>query len=148
MLSVMVTFASRALLIALFFPFSALDKWLNGSQAIDQAAQVFPRRSWAIAAIVAGVCVEVGMSLAVLSGVADRLAALALAAYCMATAFGWKRFWSMRGFRLKGASAARETFWDFMKNLSVAGGFLMGALGPNAAIALVVLDHPFASTHP
>jgi putative oxidoreductase len=132
----------------LFLPFSALDKILNYKAAVGQAAQVMPARLIATTLIFAGFVVEVVMSLAILTGVADRLAAFILAGYCLGTALLWKQFWKAPDFRLRGASRGRETFWDFLKNLALAGGFLLLALGTNAAGVQRFLDHPLASTHP
>ena len=119
-----VVFAVRALLVLLFLPFSALDKILNFDQAVEQAAQAIPKRSLALLMIFAGFGVEVLMSLAVLSGIADRMAALVLAVYCIVTAVLWKQFWKEPDFRFKGASSGRDVFWDFLKNFALAGGFL------------------------
>jgi putative oxidoreductase len=69
------------------------------------------------------------MSLAILTGIADRLAAFILAGYCVVTAMLWKQFWKAPDFRLKGDSRGREVFWDFLKNLALAGGFLLLAFG-------------------
>ena len=44
-LSIAVTLSARVLLVALFLPFSALDKVLNFKQAIDQAVEAIPDRS-------------------------------------------------------------------------------------------------------
>jgi putative oxidoreductase len=88
------------------------------------------------------------MSLAILVGVADRLAALILAGYCVVTALLWKQFWTEPDFRLKGKSDGREVFWDFLKNVALAGGFLLLAFGSNAAGVGSFLHHPLASSHP
>ena len=77
---IFVAFAVRALLVLLFLPFSALDKILNFKQAVGQAAEAVPSRSLAAVMIFAGLGVEVLMSSAVLTGIADRMAALVLAA--------------------------------------------------------------------
>ncbi len=148
MLSIAVAFAVRLLLVALFLPFSALDKVLNFRAAVDQASEAAPGRPAAVAMIMAGLLIEVFMSLGVLTGVADRLAALILAVYCLATAVLWKRFWAQPGFRLRGASPARDLFWDFLKNLAVAGGFLLISVGATARDTGPIWAHPFASTHP
>lgn len=100
------------------------------------------------ALIVTGLLVEVFMSLGVLTGFADRFAAFVLAGYCAVTALVWKPFWRQRDFRLRGKSAGREVFWDFLKNFALAGGFLMIAFGPNAGSAMRFFHAPFASTHP
>ena len=88
------------------------------------------------------------MSLAVLTGVADRLAALVLAGYCVITAVLWKQFWRAADFRLQGPSQGRAMFWDFLKNLAVAGGFLMLAFGSNASGVRGFIENPLNSSHP
>jgi len=148
LLSVVVIIAVRCLLVALFLPFSALDKLLNFSQAVDQAAAAVPARWGATLLIWIGLGIEVVMSLAILTGVADRLAAFILAGYCLITAVLWKRFWKAPDFRLKGPSGGREIFWDFLKNLALAAGFLLLTFGTDAAGARRFWSHPLASTHP
>ncbi len=147
-MTALVAFFSRLCLIALFFPFSALDKIINHGSAVKQASEAFRSALMAQALIAAGLFVEVVMSLGVLTGVADRLCAFVLAGYCMVTALLWKQFWAKPDFRLRGQSAGRELFWDFFKNFAVAGGFLILAFGPNGAGLHALLQHPFGSTHP
>ena len=148
MLGVCLQLMVRCLLVMLFLPFSALDKLLNFPQAVAQAAEAVPRRGLAVALIVAGFGTEVVMSAAVLTGVADRLAACVLAVYCLATAVLWKPFWKTADFALRGTSHGRDLFWDFLKNLSLAGGFLLLGLGTDAVHANAFLEHPFASSRP
>jgi len=148
MMSIGVAFASRCLLVLLFLPFSALDKLLNFGQAVDQAKAAVPNRMLARGLIGIGFGIEVLMSAAILSGVADRAAATVLAAYCVATAILWKQFWKTPDFTLRGVSRGRDVFWDFLKNLALAGGFLMLATGTNAAGVRTFLDAPLASSHP
>ena len=148
MLSALVAFGVRCLLVGLFLPFSALDKILNFKQAIAQASQSVSSRVLATALIGCGFGVEVVMSAAILSGVADRLAALVLAVYCLVTALLWKQFWKQPDFRLKGVSAGRDVFWDFLKNVALAGGFLLLAFGSNATGVRRFVHHPLKSSHP
>ena len=148
MLSILVVFAVRCLLVGLFLPFSALDKILNFKQAIGQAAQAVPSRMLATALIACGFGVEVFMSLAILTGIADRLAAFILAGYCIVTALLWKQFWKVSDFRLKGESRGREVFWDFLKNVALAGGFLVLAFGADASGVSRFVSDPLASSHP
>ncbi len=143
-----VIFAVRGLLVVLFLPFSALDKILNFNEAVGQASQATSMRWLAMSLIGAGLFIEITMSLLVLTGIADRLAAFILAGYCIATALLWKRFWKGGDFRLKGPSKARETFWDFLKNLAVAAGFLLITFGTTAVGVQQFLHDPLASTHP
>lgn len=88
------------------------------------------------------------MSIAVLTGIADRIAAVILATYCVVTALLWKQFWKTQDFRLRGPSRGREVFWDFLKNLAVGGGFLALAFGASANGFERFLAHPLASSHP
>jgi putative oxidoreductase len=141
-------FLARLLLVLLFFPFSALDKILNFKDAVAQASQAAMTPWRAKLLIFAGFALEVSMSAAILSGIADRLAAFIMALYCVLTALLWKQFWKGPGFRLKGRSAARDVFWDFLKNLSVAGGFLLLAIGANGSGITELWTHPLGSTHP
>jgi putative oxidoreductase len=147
-LSILFALASRCLLVMLFLPFSALDKLLNFGRALDQAEQAAPSRPLAAILVLGGLGIEIVMSLAVLVGVADRLAAVVLAAYCVVTAVLWKQFWKAPDFRLQGPSQGRETFWDFLKNLAVAGGFLMLAFGSNASGFTRFIENPLDSSHP
>jgi putative oxidoreductase len=148
MLSILLAFLARLLLVLLFLPFSALDKALNFSAATQQAQKQTSSPWLARLLIVCGFAVETVMSLGVLTGVADRFAALVLAIYCIVTAVMWKQFWREPDFRLVGASQGREVFWDFLKNLAVAGGFLMLAFGASASSVQAFLDAPLASHHP
>jgi putative oxidoreductase len=148
LLSLAFAFAARLLLVGLFLPFSALDKILNFRQAVGQAAEAFPSRWLATGMICAGFGIEVVMSLLILAGIADRMAALIFAGYCIVTALLWKQFWKQPDFRLQGASRGRDTFWDFMKNLALAGGFLALAFGPGVTGVASFLAAPLASSHP
>ncbi|HEY5337940.1 MAG TPA: DoxX family protein [Rhizomicrobium sp.] len=148
MLSALVAFGVRCLLVGLFLPFSALDKILNFKQATVQASQAVSNRLLATALIGCGLGVEIIMSAAILAGFVDRLAAFILAGYCIVTALLWKQFWKEPDFRLKGSSAGREVFWDFMKNVALAGGFLLLAFGSDAVGVVRFIHHPLQSSHP
>jgi putative oxidoreductase len=147
-LSIIVVFVTRCLLVMLFLPFSALDKIINFPQAVGQASQRISDREIAKIFIYIGFGVEVLMSLAILTGVADRFAAFILAGYCIVTALLWKQFWTKPDFRLKGDSQGRETFWDFLKNLALAGGFLLLAFGANTKSLQSFISDPLASSQP
>jgi putative oxidoreductase len=144
--ALLVTAATRCLLVALFLPFSALDKIVFYKNAVDQADEICPYRWMAIVLIACGLAIEIVTSLAILSGVLDRLAALVLALYCMATALLWKQFWRTRAFWR--TPAALGPFWDFLKNFSLAGGFLLLAFGTSVTSARTFFADPFASSHP
>lgn len=148
MLSILMILAVRCLLVMLFLPFSALDKVLNYRQAVDQAALAIKSRPLAALLIVVGFGVEVLMSLGILTGLFDRFAAFILGGYCIVTALLWKQFWKADDFRLKGVSRGRDIFWDFWKNIALAGGFLILAVGPDAGAVRQFWHHPLASSHP
>jgi len=147
-MGVAIAFVVRLLLVLLFLPFSALDKILNFKGAVAQARQAAPPPGLAILLILAGLGVEIGMSAAILIGMADRLAALVLAAYCIATAVLWKQFWRPGDFWSNPNGQARSLFWDFWKNLALAGGFMLLTFGATAQSAQAFLAAPFGSTHP
>lgn len=148
MLNIVLVAISRCLLVLLFLPFSALDKVLNFCDAQAQASIAIRNRTLSRLAILSAFSIEVIMSLAILSGVADRAAALVLAAYCATTALLWKPFWKSGDFRLQGPSRGRDTFWDFLKNFALAGGFLSLTFAGHAVGVGEFLRHPLDSSHP
>lgn len=138
----------RCGLVMLFLPFSALDKLVGFQDAVKQAQEVFKPRAVATVVLMCGLAIEVVMSLGVVTGVADRMAALVLAAYCAATALLYKRFWQPGDFWMPGESRARSLFWDFLKNLSLGAGFLLIVVGPDGSGLRPFLAHPLASSSP
>ena len=145
-MSTLVPLAVRYLLVVLFLPFSALDKILNFKGAVGQAKELTGSAGPATALILVGVTVEIVMPLAILTGTADRLAAFIMAGYCCVTALLWKQFWKPGDFWAGSDSKGRTLFWDFLKNFSLAGGFLLITFA--GATLAQVLQNPFASTHP
>jgi putative oxidoreductase len=143
-----ITLALRYLVVMLFLPFSALDKILNFKGAVAQAREAIPSDGAARLAIVAALCIEIIMPLGILTGVADRLAALILAGYCVITALLWKQFWKPGDFWSTGSSRARDLFWDFLKNLSLAGGILLITFGTDVRQVAALLSDPQLSSHP
>ena len=138
----------RYLLVALFFPFSALDKLFNFRGAVGQAEAIFRFPALARGSILVGLCIEIVMPVGILTGTADRLAALILALYCLATAILFKPFWRPGDFWHRGDSKGRDLFWDFLKNCSLAGGFLLITFATSAHGVHAFVAHPFGSTHP
>jgi putative oxidoreductase len=144
----LVALAVRCLLVILFLPFSALDKIINFRGAVAQAKQIVPSAAAAAALILVGLGVEIVMSLGIVTGIADRLSAFVLSGYCVATALLWKQFWAPGDFWRAGESKGRDLFWDFLKNCSLAGGFLLITFGTaDQAVGSFLLD-PLASSHP
>ena len=138
---------ARCGLVLLFLPFSALDKVLNFNGALKQAHEVFAARWLATTVLLTGLAIEVVGSLGVVTGIADRAAALVLAGYCAATAVLFKRFWAP-GDWSDPDGKARNLFWDFCKNLSLGAGFLLIVVGTDGTGLRPFLDHPFASSQP
>jgi putative oxidoreductase len=143
-----VTLVVRYGLVLLFLPFSALDKVLDFAGAVEQAREVFRPRALGIAVILAGLAIEVLMSLGVVTGIADRAAALVMAGYCALTAILFKRFWAQGDFWSDPGGNGRALFWDFLKNLSLGAGFLLITVGTDGAGLAPFLAHPLASSHP
>ena len=135
-------------LVVLFFPASALDKILNFKGAVKQAKQVFSSNVVAVMLILVGVFVELVMPLGILSGIADRLAAFIMAGYCAVTAALFKRFWEPGDFWASGESKGRELLWDFLKNFSLASGFLLIVVGLDGHAWQSFIADPLASSHP
>jgi putative oxidoreductase len=138
----------RCGLVVLFLPFSALDKIFNFSGAVGQASETFAFRPLAVAAIAAGLGIEIFMSLGIILGIADRLCAFVMAGYCAITALLWKRFWAQGDFWAGPASKGRGLFWDFLKNLSLGAGFLLITVGPTGGGLSHLVHSPFQSTYP
>ncbi|MDT7952043.1 MAG: DoxX family protein [Acetobacteraceae bacterium] len=145
---VVVAFGLRVLLVILFLPFSALDKTLNFGGAVKQAKQITSSTALAAGLILVGLGIEIFMSLGIITGIADRAAAVVLAGYCGMTAILFKQFWTPGDFWKKGESQGRTLFWDFLKNFSLAGGILLVTFGTTAATVPRFFDAPFSSTHP
>ena len=135
-------------LVILFFPASVLDKVFNFEGAVGQASQVFKVRPVAVGLILAGIFVEIVMPLGILSGVADRLAAFIMAGYCAVTALLFKRFWEPGDFWKAGESKGRDLLWDFLKNFSLASGFLLITIGLDGHAWSSFIHKPLASSHP
>jgi putative oxidoreductase len=146
--SIALIFLIRLFLVLLFLPFSALDKALDIRSAVAQAEEAVPNRVGAAALIMVGLCIEVFMSVGVVSGIADRVCAFVLAGYCGMTALLWKQFWVPGDFWTAREGKARALFWDFWKNLALAAGFLLIALGTNATSISQLIAHPTISTYP
>jgi len=147
-LSVGLALAVRIVLVLLFLPFSALDKVLNFRGAIGQASEVASNRTIATVLILGGLCIEVFMSLGVVTGIADRACAFVLAGYCVVTALVWKQFWKPGDFWASSAGKGRTLFWDFLKNFALGAGFLLITFGPDGSAARQFFAAPFASSHP
>lgn len=135
-------------LVLLFLPFSALDKILGFKHAVAQAREVFKPRALAVGVLLCGLSIEIACSLGVVTGIADRACAFILAGYCAATAVLYKRFWAQGDFWSNPDGKGRSLFWDFLKNLSLAAGFLMIVVGTQGRGLYPFLHSPLASSQP
>jgi putative oxidoreductase len=147
-LSVGIAAAIRVVLVLLFLPFSALDKMMNFKGAVVQAREAVANPALAAGLIFVGLCVEVFMSLGVITGIADRACAFVLAGYCAITALLWKQFWKPGDFWKSSNGQGRALFWDFLKNFALGAGFLLITFGTDASSVAQFLSHPTASSHP
>ena len=123
-------------------------KVLNFTGAVGQASETFSWRPLAVLAILCGLGIEIGMSLGIVTGTADRLCALVMAGYCAVTAILWKRFWAPGDFWSNPGGKGRGLFWDFLKNLSLGAGFLLVTIGTDGSGLHPFLAHPLASSQP
>ena len=138
----------RVGLVLLFLPFSALDKIVGFNHAVAQAREVFKPRALAVLVLLGGLGIEIVCSLGVITGITDRACAFILAGYCVATAVLYKRFWTQGDFWSNADGKGRSLFWDFLKNVSLAAGFLVIVVGTQGTGLYRFLDSPLASSHP
>ncbi|MDQ2779457.1 MAG: DoxX family protein [Pseudomonadota bacterium] len=115
------------LLLVCMFPFSGLAKLLNWNQAMKQASSSFLPAPALM--LVLAMLVEIATPVCIVAGWWPRQAALLLIIFCIATAVLYHPFWKGPDFWVRGISVARNNFWDFTKNLGLAGGLLLVALG-------------------
>ena len=148
MLNIGLTAAIRVGMVLLFLPFSALDKVFNFRSAVAQAREATPNNAIATVLILAGLFVEVFMSIGVITGIADRACAFVLAGYCGVTALLWKQFWKPGDFWSSNTGRGRTLFWDFLKNFALGAGFLLITFGTDAASVGHFFAHSLSSTHP
>lgn len=123
-----VPLACRVLLVCLF-PLSAIDKMLHWKASIAQARSSFLPPSWAAPMLVAAMGAELLLPVLIVANWWAPEAALLLAAYCVVTALLYHQFWSFGDFWAQDTSVGRSHFWDFLKNLGLAGGLLLVAIG-------------------
>ncbi|HVB88845.1 MAG TPA: DoxX family protein [Beijerinckiaceae bacterium] len=142
--SALIAAVARILLVVLF-PFSALDKIFDWKSALKQAESSFLPGGPIL--LIAAALVEFVAPFCVVFAWHDRLAALLLALFCVVTALLYHEFWKFGDFWRRGASKGRADFWDFLKNLGLAGGLLLVVFGSPAASLGGFLSHPLSSSH-
>ena len=145
-------FLLRAGLVALFVPFSVYYMLADFRGARDHAATVGVGVAFAVFMTIAAIALKIIASLGFLTGIADRLSAIMLACFCVATALLYKRFWTGEGLRFSADNPNLPKFWDFMKNLALAAGFVLIGFGPDASSfgtsVTSFIEAPLASSQP
>ena len=110
------------LLLAILFPFSALDKVIHYQSALAQADSSFlPGGPLLLAA---AILIETGCPLLILMRRFDAPAAALLAAFCLVTALLYHPFWAYPGLFDPVGGPAWDQLWDFLKNLAIVGGLM------------------------
>lgn len=125
----MMTMTAAAWIVAriclvLMFPFSAAEKVWHWKNAVDQTKSA--PVPFAIPLLVMATIVELVTPILIVGGWWDRPAALALAGFCVVTAFLYHPFWKGDDlFSANPDSKARAHFWEFVKNFGLVGGLLL-----------------------
>lgn len=132
--------------LVVLFPFSALDKILDWDDALKQAKSSVVPAPIAPVLLLLAIVVELAAPFCIVTGWHDRIAALVLAAFCVASALLYHNFWHYSDFWTKGNSKARSHFWDFLKNFGLVGGLLLVTFGTSLAPAEQVATHLLSST--
>lgn len=145
-------FVLRAGLVALFVPFSAYYMLANFRAAQAPAASAGVGTATAASMTIGAIILKVMASFGMVTGIADRLSAVLLASFCITTALVYKKFWTGDGFHFAVHNANLPVFWDFMKNVSLAAGFVLIGFGADAENfrqgMQELLENPFASSKP
>lgn len=126
---VVCVFMLRLGLVALFVPFSVYYMVVDFRGAAQHAASVGVGRRIAQGMIQAAILLKLVASLGVLTGVADRLCLLLLAAFSVGTALLYKQFWTGDGLAFASENANLPKLWDFLKNISLGAAFILIGFG-------------------
>ncbi|MEO8631682.1 MAG: DoxX family protein [Betaproteobacteria bacterium] len=109
--------------LVVLFPFSALDKIVHWSDAKKQAESSFLPLGAPL--VIAAIAVEIVTPICIVFGWYPHIAALVLAAYCVATAVLYHPFWNFSDFWSSRDSEGNRHLWDFLKNFGLVGGLLL-----------------------
>ncbi len=126
------------------FPFSAADKIFYWKDALQQANSSFLPGGPVLLAL--GIVIETLTPLCILLGWHDRIAAFVLAGFCVVTALLYHPFWQFPKFWSPVQPVGRAHYWDFLKNLGLAGGLLLVVVAGPPVPLFAVLQHPLGST--
>ncbi|MEO8714136.1 MAG: DoxX family protein [Acetobacteraceae bacterium] len=119
------------LCLVVLFPFSAVDKIVHWNGGLKQARSTVPVGEAAVPMLAAAIVVEAVTPVCIVTGRHDRLAALVLAGFCVATGALYHQFWNYDDFWTP-ETEGNSHFWDFLKNFGLVGGLLLVAKGPRA----------------
>ena len=134
---------ARIFLVVLF-PFSALDKIIYWDDALKQARSSFIPGGAVL--VILAIVIEVVTPLCIVLSWHDRLAAFVLTGFCVVTAVLYHPFWSYPDFWTPGDSKGRNNFWDFLKNLGLAGGLILIVIVTGFSPATAVIKQPLSSS--
>ncbi len=141
----------RSILVALFL-LSALYVAVDFKGTVAHVMSINVPDGVASPMVGSALMLKILASLAFITGIADRLGALALAGFCLITALLYKKFWSVGDFAFNADSKAMPVFWEFLKNLSLAVAFLLIAFGSDVRELReglsAFVENPLSSTHP
>lgn len=111
--------------LVIIFPFSALDKIFNWTDALAQAnSGILPGGP---VLLVLAMSLEIAAPVCIVTGWQAGWAALLLAAYCVVTALLYHQFWAYPRF-WRPQSEGFPHVWDFLKNFGLVGGLLLVVL--------------------
>jgi len=116
----------RACLVILF-PFSGLDKILNWNSAMKQAGNI-PAKAVLLVIVIA---IEFVAPICIVTEWHDRIAAFILAGFCVITAALFHQFWRYPNFWRFKEGPGLQHFWEFLKNIGLAGGLGFIVLAPS-----------------
>lgn len=143
-LTLLVWYGARVALVAMF-PFSAIDKIWHWRNSLAQCAS--SGLPGARPMLVAAILIEGITPFMIIFGWYDRLGAFLLAGFCVVTAFLYHPFWKGPDFfSPKDDSAAREHFWQFLKNFGLTGGLVLVIFAAPLAPPMQVIAHPLSSS--
>ncbi len=133
---------ARVCLVVLF-PLSGIDKIVHWGAAMKQAtsAPIGGARFMLIAAI----AVELSTPVCIVGDWHAAIAALVLATFCLITALLFHPFWHFPGFWSGANPEGAAHFWDFLKNLGLAGGLLLVVVTSTVAAPRSETPHAAAS---
>lgn len=132
--------------LVILFPFSGLDKIVHWNAALKQANSS-PIGGGGFL-LVAAIIIEFVTPLCIVLGWYERVAALILAAFCVATAILYHPFWKFPGFWSGKNPEGLSHFWDFLKNFGLVGGLLLVVIGGTAIPANTLVHRSLSPAPP